>query len=279
MERKLELINEMGERLNLLDNRTLLLEISDFGLSRNTDFSTIGTKFLSTKSEFGQVAITGTMYFKGKTPYEDYYRFINGYSNQELTLVYSTIKEFKLKCTMSTVKKKENTKDYRQIEVTFLPLGLWYESVGIIHVPTEDQDRGKQYAYEYAYKYSRSDTNSLTIETETTIPSPTRLTIYGPCTNPIWTQYANGVVIGTGKLNNVSLTSGQKLVIDSITPLNSIEVQNLNGKTLEDVYRYSDFSTERFFYLRKGTNVVTVNESGGTPLTFILEGELCYESV
>lgn len=281
MEQKLTLTNSKNKTIDLMDDRHLFAEISDFGFSLNNEYQTIGTNFLLTNSKYNQTGISGTVYFKGDDPYQDYFDFVNNFTSQDLILEYNTVKTFKLSCRMIVSKKKENTQDYRKAEVTFQPNGLWYNEVSAICIPAEHEETdGKTYDYTYAYTYGTgAEVGEIEINSDSHIPSPIKLTIWGECYDPTWAQYVNGVCVASGGMNGLTLLDSQCLVVDSTSPENTIETQDLNGNPLVDVYNRSDFRTDRFIYLRNGVNRIVVSSSAGTDLMYSVEARLTYESV
>ena len=279
MERKLTLTNAQGKTIDLMSDETLFTEVSDLGFSLKNEYKTVGSNFLLTDSEYNHTGIKGTMYFKGDNPYQTYFDLVKDFTNQDLTLTYNTVKEFKLSCRMTATTKKEHTKDYRQAEITFMPNGLWYSEVSEICIPKTDVENGKTYDYTYAYKYSPSNDGYIVIESDTNIPSPVRLIVFGQSKNTSWQQYVNNKIVATGKMNWLTIQEDQRLEVDATNVNNAIEVQSMDGKQVVDAYRLSDFSTERFLYLRKGENKIVVNNDEGTETTFIVEARLNYESV
>lgn len=121
--------------------------------------------------------------------------------------------------------------------------------------------------------------NSITFDTDCHALSPCDLYISGPCTNPTWTQTVNGVEVTTGGYTG-TIAAGEQLLIRAKDGACGIYLINGSGNT-DDVYKYSDFSKDRFVFIRYGENVITVTD-GTDPATQIdcyIEGELYYESV
>lgn len=121
--------------------------------------------------------------------------------------------------------------------------------------------------------------NSITFDTDCHALSPCDLYISGPCTNPTWTHTVNGVEVTTGGYTG-TIAAGEQLLIRAKDGACGIYLINGSGNT-DDVYKYSDFSKDRFVFIRYGENVITVTD-GTDPTTQIdcyIEGELYYESV
>lgn len=86
------------------------------------------------------------------------------------------------------------------------------------------------------------------------IPSPFRIEVPGAMTTFTWN--IGGL---TGKWSG-SVTSGQKLVIDSNPE--SMEIAIYNGNTfVSNEYGNCDFTTERLFFVAPGTQSMTLTKS------------------
>lgn len=275
---QLKLINREGLEIDLSDQKHLMAEITGLGFKQSNTFQTVGNTFFLIGSQKTQNEIKGTMYFKGTNPYAEYFRFINGFVNQDIILEYTTIDTFKLSCRLISSEKKEHTKDYKKADISLIPNGLWYNEKKEIFIPSDQEDDGKTYEYIYSYKYNRNK-NDIEINLGSNIESPVRLLIFGPAVNPEWKLYTNGKQVATGKMINFTIQQGQRLSIDPTNPKNCIELQDLNGKTIGDVYRFSDFETDRFIYMRKGVNRMTVAEESARNMMYAIEAKIYYDSV
>lgn len=278
MQRKLTLTNRSGFSVDLMGDQYLLAEADNFGFSINSDYVNIGTQFVQTNSKFNQVGISGTLYFKGKDPYRDYFDLITNYTNTDLVLTYNTVKTFKLPCRLEVVNKKENTRDPRRVTITLYPLGLWYTEKSVISIPSVETT-GKTYDYKYDYTYSDNTSGAIEIYSDTEYPSPVRLAIYGRSVDPVWRHYLDGEMIAEGKMINLTVDEDRKLSVDAISAKNDINIEDIRGNILNDVYQWSDFFTQRFLYLRKGTNRIVVAHAEASDLMFGVEAHLEYASV
>lgn len=121
--------------------------------------------------------------------------------------------------------------------------------------------------------------NSISINSDSHSLSPCDLYISGPCTNPTWSQTVNGVEVTTGGYTG-TIASGEQLLIRAKDGACGIYLINGSGNT-DDVYKYSDFSKDRFVYIRYGDNVITVTDGANATnqLDCYIEGDLYYESV
>lgn len=274
--RKLTLINAKGETLDLLEKKHFLAEASSFGFVKATEFMSVLSSFFTISEKYNQTQLDGTLYFAGKTPYEDYYNFVQFCSNQNLILEYSTIRTFRLPCRLQSIVKKENTKEYRKVTVQFIPLGLWYESK--YATSGSDVEGGKIYDYTYDYTYSTGATNEVSIYSDSTIESPVKLTINGSAVNPIWRHYVNGVQVASGGCD-CTIPENRKLVIDSTTNTNAMTIQNNLNQVISNEYQNGNFATERFLYLRNGNNRIVVSQEDTNLITISVEAQIRYESV
>ena len=68
-------------------------------------------------------------------------------------------------------------------DVTFHATGLFYKSVtrqsGVLSIG------GKVYPYTYNYSYAEVSQNTLVIDSDSYEDSPCKITIFGPCLNPV----------------------------------------------------------------------------------------------
>lgn len=81
--------------------------------------------------------------------------------------------------------------------------------------------------------------------------NPIKITIHGPCTNPVWFHYNEEVIVATGGFdtssNDFVLTDEQKLVIDNTDGQYTMKVYTNYESNISDVYQLRDFDRECFF--------------------------------
>ena len=110
------------------------------------------------------------------------------------------------------IRDRDRDECHRLVPVLRLGTGLFYKNVsgysGTLSIG------GKIYPYEYTYAYADVTQNTLMIDSDSHGDSPCRVTVYGPCTNPVWKHYVNNVLYETGKYEG-SIPDGHKLVIDT----------------------------------------------------------------
>ncbi len=161
-------------------------------------------------------------------------------------------------------------------EVTLLATGLFYRSVTkyseTVYVG------GKIYPYTYPYSYADVSANTLMIDSDSFADSPCKITIYGPCENPVWKHYVNNELYATGAYNGI-LRADHKLVIDTTRVPYSITEQGVSGEVIADRYQACDFTTKRFILLQNGTNRISLSHDGLNSVDMMVEAKISYETV
>lgn len=306
--RQFKLKNSKGEVLDLLNqNGPMFFEPDGLGYEETSDWLRLGTTFLPVNVSLGQRSITGTMYFLGEEKaYKDYYDFVRFIRNSPLTMEYTTHDTFYIDVIVKSIDKTELTK-YGTLEckITFAALGPFYKYSAVSYIPREKlvpsniiDENGNHivdgngntlitgvpnynntYNYVYSDIYPREDLNSVSMDIETVEDSPIRITIYGPCTNPVWQQYVDGALIASGKYNG-TLEQDDYLVIDPTVVPYKIYTFDHDGSVISDMYGSCDFSTERFLFAKGGTNSISVSHEGvDEEIRFTAEVKMCYASV
>ena len=158
----------------------------------------------------------------------------------------------------------------------FAAQGLYYKSVN--KYSNTLSIGGKIYPYTYDYAYSDVSYNSVEIESDSYEDSPCRITIQGPCINPVWKHYVNNVLYETGAYMG-TVSADHKLVIDTTKLPYSITERGAGDDVVADRYQLCDFTTERFFHLQHGANRISVSHEGINTLNVIVEGRISYETV
>lgn len=278
--RKFILTNAVGESWDLQDkDRVVFANPEGLGWDDATEFARAGNNYAPLELVWNQREISGTLFFL-KNPYPTYYDFIRFASRTPLTLTYTTTSgnTYKVKCRMRTIEKSELT-EYRCLEcpVTFVALGLFYRVVSAYN-SGEAAGGGKVYDYEYDYTYSEWMAETIRISSDSMEDSPCKIWIYGPCENPVWRHYVDGQLIATGSMTG-EVPDGRILVIDSTTIPYSITEQDYLGNLTADRYQSCDFGTERFFFLKNGSNTISISHASVTPCPIKVEGNISYASV
>lgn len=120
--------------------------------------------------------------------------------------------------------------------------------------------------------------NTLSVDINSNAGCPAILKIAGPATNPEWTVSGPDGTSIHGKVN-VTVSTGQWLVIDSVARPYEIYLQNIDGTRI-NMYQGSDFTTDRFILFPYGKNCrLSVSDSAARSLTMSLEVYEEYDSV
>lgn len=276
--RKFRLINGQGERFELNRKDSFFHDIKGFGFEDATQYEQIGHDFYPLEEILSQGKIEGKILFAGKKPYETYREFARFIRSTPLTLVYQPDEVFRVPVRIATLGKEELSHGGAVLvsEISFVTQGLFYKS--ITKYSNTLSVGGKIYPYTYDYAYSDVSYNSVEIESDSYEDSPCKITIHGPCMNPIWKHYVNNVLYETGAYVG-TISGDHKLVIDTTKMPYSITERGAGDEIVADRYQLCDFSTERFFHLRHGSNRISVTHEGINTLKVIVEGRINYETV
>lgn len=276
--RKFRLINGQGESFDLNRKDSFFHDIKGFGFEDATQYEQIGHDFYPLEEILSQGKIEGKILFAGKKPYETYREFARFIRSIPLTLVYQPDEIFRVPVRIATLGKEELSHGGAVLvsEISFVTQGLFYKS--ITKYSNTLSVGGKIYPYTYDYAYSDVSYNSVEIESDSYEDSPCKITIHGPCMNPIWKHYVNNVLYETGAYVG-TISGDHKLVIDTTKMPYSITERGAGDEIVADRYQLCDFSTERFFHLRHGSNRISVTHEGINTLKVIVEGRINYETV
>jgi len=277
--RQFYLRNGNGAEYSLMDVQHWLNSPKGLGLKFKNKYSQVGPSFIRTKVVSNPQNPTGTVIFTGNKLYDKYQEFVLFTQVEPLILVYNPNgTEYIANVSLEEIKKEEidEKTSTLQVDVSFKRLTRWRRI--ILQRNDAVIQRGKVYPFEYPYVYGKDIANNVTIESDTTEESPCKITIIGNCENPIWRQYVNGVLKHEGSVN-VSVTGGQRIVIDTTTTPYSIKKYDSSNNLIADLYQLSDFSTDRFFFLEKGTNRFSIGHDGTNALELAVEAHLEYETV
>lgn len=278
--RRFNLTNALGETWDLQQNNVCFFAEPDgLGWVDNTEYVRAGNNYAALELQWEQRELEGTIFFLNK-PYEYYLEFTKFARRVPLTMEYMTGAgmTYKVRCRLSEIEKSE-INEYHVLEcpVTFKALGPFYKPVAVYNAG-EASTVGKTYDYTYDYTYSDNIGESITIMSDAVGDSPCKVTIYGPCTNPVWRHYVNGELYATGSMTG-EVASGDVLVIDSTSLPYSVTERDLAGNLIADRYQLCDFGTERFFFLQYGTNVINISHSSTETCALRVEAQISYASV
>ena len=305
--RQFKITNSKGEVLDLLNqNGPMFFEPDGLGYAESSDWLSLGTTFLPVNVGLNQRTISGKMYFLGEMKaYELYFDFVRFVRNSPLTMEYTTHDTFYIDVKVESIDKTELTK-YGTLEckIKFAALGPFYKYSTVDVVPPEDPSSSyivdhdannisddmssqfitgtphNQFMYDYVYSdvYPYEDINAADLHIDTIEDSPVRITIYGPCTNPVWQHYVDGKFVASGKYKGV-LEDGDYLVIDPTVAPYQIYMFDHDSELESDRYGSCDFSTERFIFAQAGENRISVSNESLDDVRFTVEAKLCYASV
>lgn len=279
--RRFYLRNASGEEYDLQDReKVVLIQPAGFGFDEQDTFQQIGNSFVSLDSSYSQKSITGSLVFLGADPYKTYYEFARFLSKSPLVMRYIPTDglEYRINLKATSLEKAEvEYVDAMMTNVTFAALSAFYKTLSVYN-KGEVEGGSKTYEYTYNYEYSDDVPQTVVLQSDSSLPSPVKLTIYGPATNPRWSHYVNGQIAERGLLTG-TIESGHKLVIDNTTIPFKIGEYTTADTFVADRYELCDFSTERFMYTKLGTNRFSISHDGPEILPMSLETNIEYETV
>ena len=251
----------------------------DLGYKKSNKIIKAGNVFKSYQESISQPTPTGTIRFKNPDAYQKYYEFMRFATVEPLILEYTpgdSKDTFKMDCYISKIEKSEISGSGLHCEVKFGALSFWYKTyvmqVGI------DVDNGKIYDYTYPFRYSDTAAGTVALDVDSSMESPTIISIFGPVENPVWNHYVNNILVDSG-LCNVEVVQGHVLVIDCASVPFQITEQDMLGNVIYDRYPLSDMSTERFIFLHNGHNRLSVAHDGAMIPRLKVEARVLYETV
>jgi len=273
--REFKLLDEFDNEFDLMRKDAFLSSPSGLGASRNFVFFQVSSFFIETDKKVTQPIITGDMIFKDYKIYQEFILFV---LDKKLRIAYKPIEKwYYADCEITTLEKKEIGYESKRlicpIEITqkspfYLPTLEFYKE--------ESFENSKKYNYTYPYKYQSSSSGKIAINSKVS-NSPTKIIINAPVLNPSWALEQNGKILSRGKLN-VNVAAG-KIIVDS-NPLSlGICISDNKNKCVENIYKYSDFNTERFIYAPKGKSTLAVTHEGLNDLNVVVEVREYYETI
>lgn len=272
MTRHFYLINSKGQEWDLNQTLSFFHDPSGLGINKNDAHWQIGHIFPRVKNELRQPKPKGKIAFKS---YEQYHHFARFIQYEPLRLKYITDDIHYMDCTIDSIGKTEKAHMGLVCPITFNGLSSFYKEI----IRTNSgENTGKNYSYKYPYIYSDSKIGVLTLQVDSTALSGIKLHIFGPCTNPIWHHFVNGIKKSTGRLIG-NIGDKCKLVIDTTMIPYSILEKDISNNPISDRYQQSDFSTDRFIFMEAGENIISVSHEGTSDTMVALEGRIYYDTV
>ena len=278
MIRKFRLINRNGVSWDLNTKTSLYHSIDGFGCREGTQYEQIGSDFIPLEELFCQSVMTGRIFFGGKDAYVNYRDFSRFVRAVPLILLYQVGETYRIPVRLTELGKSELIQGGVGLDcdVTFTATGLIYKNVSAYSGTVAFG--GKIYPYKYDYTYADVTQNTLVIDSDSYEDSPCKVTICGPCINPIWKHYVDNVLYETGRYEGI-IPDGNKLVIDTTQIPYSITERGASDAIVADRYQMCDFTTERFFHLQHGSNRISVGHDGLNMLYVMVEGRISYETI
>lgn len=277
--RKFYLTNAKGKTIDLQSRSDILLyNQTGLGYVEDADYVRIRNSYSMTSKFIKQHEINCRLVFSGKNFYEKYYDFVRFCQDTPLTLRYEIHDTFYLNVRLAEISKTQGVSNLHMFcDVKFMAYGLFYRTLSR-HIEPITPSTDEVYPYVYDDIYPAEIVGSVMLESDSTEDSPTKITIFGEAVNPVWRQYVNGKLVATGYYPG-TIVAGHTLVIDSTVIPYSIEEYDSGMNLVADRYALCDFTTERFFYLRKGKNSISVSHDGVNGLALTVEGRVEYASV
>ena len=322
--RHFKLVNSSNKVLDITTTEILFHDIGGLGFEEDNDFRQVGDFWMLNRTGRQQGSIEGSVIFTeegGTDPYEKYREFFKFISNAPLTMLYSPYGPFEVAIQdgeitvdgsdtyfrtvrVSSLEKSEKN-EYGVIDssITFSPYTPWYTIIkksyviepvddsesgwiwgdGDTHVPLVFEPTDLENTIPARFRYEAPQ--NFILEVDEVTDCPTKITIYGPITNPKWTHsvVVNGVstTISTGAFDDnaqVTINDGEQLVIDSTRGQYAIYRKTVTGNVIS-LYDSRNFGTKCFVNLKKGENILTVSSDGVTPKRLDIEGHSYYATV
>ena len=270
--RQFKLYNSIGKYYDLNSIESFFHDPEGLGFENDAEYERIGSQFLRTESGMKQPEPSGKIRFIDYKTYNEFSKFLQ---NQPLRLEYTAAGTYYMNVNVKKIKKTELEAMGLIVEIEFSGLGPWY--LDLIKYMEDSSLMGKIYDYEYPYTYADSTQGIIRIDSDSEIESPLKITAIGPVYNLMYTHYLNGKVIATGKVN-YDLPEGHRLQISSQMPYSIKELDNI-GTEVNDLYQCSDFSTERFLWIKKGVNEIFFSHGGSEKIKVVAEALIYYDSV
>lgn len=270
--RKFKLYNSLGKSYDLNDTNTFFHDPSGFGFESDADYERIGSQFLQTESGLKQPEPSGKIKFSDYKTYNEFAKFLQ---NAPLKLEYTAAETYYMDVNVNKLKKTELETMGLIVEIEFSGLGPWY--LDTIKYMEDSSITGKVYDYNWPYTYADSTQGIIKIESDSEIESPIKITAIGPVYNLMYTHYVNGNPVATGKIL-CDIPEGHRIQVSSQLPYSIKELDNM-GSEVKNLYQCSDFSTERFLWIKKGTNEIFFSHEGSEDIKVVAEALIYYDTV
>lgn len=270
--RNFVLKNELGEIIDIsTPGHGWLWQPAGLGWGREVEVSEVGNTYIVIDEREKRPNPSGTMVFKGYEEYAEFLRFIQ--SAKILSLGYrpTNTDAWRWLDCVAEIEKTEIDHEYNRLlcAITFSSISHWYELLTYKSNAVQVDDDGMTYTYKYPYYYETLGTNVFSVDNGG-LPSYFRLTVYGRAINPEYRVYVNNNVVKSGRIE-YEVTAGRMLIIDTRPSRAEISEYTTSGDYLNDIYPYSDYTTQRFFALPPGSSRFAVISDDAAPIATILE--------
>ena len=305
--RYFKLINSSGATLDITTQQLFFNEVSGLGFDEETSFRHVGEVWWLNTASYRQQVIKGKLLFNcigGADPYTEYLKFVRFIQKVPLTMLYYpndlTGKEYRRTVRVTKLEKSE-INQYGVIEenIEFTAYTPWYEirefrnSAGEAYNGAWIWGDGNQHppvafpptpVGKTPTRFGGRETRWITVNLDSDTPSPAKLVIFGPVSDPVWMHYVDNEIVATGEfLGRVSIGDDEALVVDNTDEIGRINVYSvytdLDGVTrigapLRDLYQNRNFNTKCFITLRAGDNRITLSSSNTGSIRILLEGHI-----
>lgn len=271
--RQIALINDQGERLDLLLRSSFFNDISGYGFGMEQNFLPQGEAFYAmTKNETEQSVISGRLSFIDReTAYADYRTFTQWLSaTEKLTMAYKPYgdEEYLKDVTVESLSKGElDIGGYLGCDITFRGLTPWY-SLENMSFPLSGGDSSqsnmKRYTYRYSYLYGvsrRKGTVEFSLDGD--YDGGLLIKVVGPAQAPVLSIRVNGEIKGRLAFTGLTLTQGQTLIYSTVP--NNIGVWIQEDGELTDIIDLVEMhqGTPAFFKAPRNANIIIMLETAG----------------
>jgi len=267
--RKFKLINSKGDTFDLTRKDAFFHSPDGLGFEETIEFSSVGNQFCETDRKDAQATITGEMVFGGYAEYSEFVSFITN----EMTMYYCPYGTtwYQREGILQKIGKSEISSDSKRLicAIDFVCTSLWHSDVSFQKAAISSGS-GKTYPYTYSYIYVETAAGDVEITNASSVDSPCKIHILGPCTNPRWSLIQGGEVIMDGKVN-ITLLEGKKLVVNSDSLDTEITEYTTNNSFVADRYQLSDFSTARFLMIPPGVSIIRFSHEGSGEISAYIE--------
>lgn len=239
--RQFKLINQNGAEFGLNQpGVAYLYDPAGLGWGYETAYVDVGDAYIPTETKYNHPAPSGMILFGGYSDYDTFLAFIQVGG---LTLAYKPLQTWLYLDVSITIGKTEINHETGRLhcDVAFSGLSYWYKADQV-----------------YTAASGTAVLGALNM------PSYCKISIEGPAVNPSWTLLDNdGNQVASGKVN-ITVASGETLVVNSRPRLMDIAVYD-SSDARTSAYADSDFSTERFIQIPAGSACsMTFADDGGS---------------